>query len=167
MYQCHYSWANTGHTVCGPSRTRWDVFQSSCLDIVSYARRHSICFDLEALINTNTMLVILAFTDSEVSLAPQPVWVATAEVPPATQPVWVTIQSASVTDLPATQPFWVTPVSQCDWFLTLQPLNPCEWLQSASVTGPWSCSSASVSRYAVSQCDRKSANASYPQSHSS
>ena len=59
--------------------------------------------------------------------------------PPATQPVWLVLVSA-------TQSGWVTPVRQCDWSLILQPLSQCEWLQSGSVTGPWSSShSARVS----------------------
>ena len=61
-----------------------------------------------------------------------------ANVSDSSQPVWVVLVSA-------TQPGWVTPVSQCDWSLFLL-LSLGEWLQSASVTGPWSSShSASVS----------------------
>ena len=65
--QCHYSWADTVHAVRRPSQTRWDAFQSSCLFIVLYAGKHGICFDPDALVNANTMLVALAFIDCDSS----------------------------------------------------------------------------------------------------
>ena len=60
-------WADAVHTVRRPSRTRWDAFQSSCLFIVLFAGKHGICFDLDALVNANTMLVTLAFIDCDSS----------------------------------------------------------------------------------------------------
>ena len=60
-------WADTVHTVRRPSRTRWDAFQISCLFIVLFAGKHGICFDLDALVNANTMLVTLAFIDCDSS----------------------------------------------------------------------------------------------------
>ena len=67
-----------------------------------------------------------------------PCFCYSASVSDSCQPVWLVLVSA-------TQPGWVTPVSQCDLSLFLL-LRQCEWLQSVSVTGPWSSShSASVS----------------------
>ena len=99
---------------------------------------------------------------ASVSDSCQPVWLVLVS---ATQPVWMTpfsqcdwslilkslsqggdsCQPVWLILVSATQPVWVTPVSQCDWSLILQPLSQCEWLLSASVTGPCFCYSSSVS----------------------
>ena len=122
---CHY---------CGPAlATRFVLTGQDVSQIqlhvcwIYICLRHGMHLDLESWINMKAMLGTLAFTDSD--------------VPPATQPVWVTPVSLCDWSL------ILQPLSQCEWLQSvcvtgpcaLQPLRQCERLQSACVTGPWSC----------------------------
>ena len=108
-----------------PSRTRWDVFQSSCMNILSctvfadmvpvltqkaWSRQIPCGYNLCFLIWMSQPLSQCKWLHSASANGP---WSPShsASASDSIQPVRM------VPDPPATQPVRVTPVSQCDWFL--------------------------------------------------